>query len=111
MVKFIGKEIFSFCFELKSIEIQDGIRTIGYAAFRACLDVEKISLPCSVTSISGEAFQCVADVYCYAETPPLAKDNSFFYAIDCTLHVPSNVVELYKSTKPWSSFKAIVGIE
>ena len=70
-----------------------------------------------VTNIYSYAFaNCpeLTDVYCLTEKVPNSYYYNFFddYYIEyATLHVPSELVEAYKSKIPWNSFKSIVAIE
>ncbi|MBR1548498.1 MAG: hypothetical protein IJ637_07220 [Prevotella sp.] len=73
-------------------------------------------IPNTVTSIGSRSFgDCgsLTDVYCYAGAVPT---NRFSDAFDgssisnCTLHVPTASIDVYKTTAPWSGFKEIVGI-
>ena len=63
----------------------------------------------------------MADVYCYATTPPEADDDIYVahvYAFDLsyiqehtTLHVPAGSISSYKAKETWKCFKSIVAIE
>ena len=54
-VKSIGESAFAWC-GLTSIEIPDGLTSIGYAAFENCTGLTDIEIPDGVTSIGGYAF-------------------------------------------------------
>ena len=69
----------------------------------------------SVTSIGNGAFSfcnSMTDVYCYAENIPETDSNAFEYSsiATVTLHVPEGLIEAYRTTAPWSSFKDIVAL-
>lgn len=136
----IGDYAFSAFSNLSSITIPDNVTSIGYGAFKGCKGLSTITIPNGVTSIDEEAFEdCInlttvilpqsltslgylafayctqlAEVYCYAESiPNIEPDSSPFYAIqtnNITLHVPSNAIEAYKTTWPWSDFNPIVAL-
>ena len=91
--------------------------SIGKKAFLNCSSLSSIIIPNSVSNIGSEAFALckkIEDVYCYAENIPwiisddIFKDSYIEYA---TLHVPASVIDIYKSTEPWSRFGTIKPIE
>ena len=66
-------------------------RSMGYYAFQYCTALKS--------------------VYNYATTPQ-EIDNEVFYGVeksDCTLYVPEQSVDLYKSAKVWKDFGKIIG--
>ncbi|MDR2910249.1 MAG: leucine-rich repeat protein [Bacteroidales bacterium] len=60
-VKSIGNSAFAYCDAMKEIVIPDGMKTIGSYAFRECTTLEEIAIPASVTTIRDGAF-----AYCSA---------------------------------------------
>lgn len=56
----ICKDAFKQCYALKSIELPEGLKTLGHDAFRMCVNLNKIILPSTLTTISG---WCFADCY------------------------------------------------
>ena len=52
----INDGVFKDCSSLSSVEISNGITSIGYRAFSNCSHLTSIIIPSSVTSIEGEAF-------------------------------------------------------
>lgn len=75
----------------------------------------KLIIPQSIRYLgkySLGTFIYTMDVYCYADEIPITDGDPFYYYEDsnCTLHVPANSLELYKSTEPWSHFKNIVSL-
>lgn len=134
----ISSTAFWGCSKLKSIKLPDNITSIGGYTFRDCTGLISVSIPDKVGSVYGNAFHgcsnlesivlgsnmnylddnafssCakLKDVYCYALTPPSVKEKAFegSYIEFVVLHVPKAVVDIYKTTEPWSKFKTIVSI-
>jgi hypothetical protein len=90
----IGKDVFGNCWALKSIDIPDGVTTIGYAAFQESW-IESINIPSSVTHIGTQAFYLCGSLKCInydgaiEEWNAVAKANdwdgqSSNYTIYCT---------------------------
>ncbi len=112
-VSSIGSSAFEDCTGLTTLDINEGLQSIGGSAFEGCVGLTSLSIPSTVNSISINAFRnCkgITDVYCYAENVPETDENTF----DSTpteksiLHVPANVVDVYRSAWPWSDFMEIV---
>lgn len=79
----IGGDCFYGCSSLKSITIGSGIKQILYGAFRDCSAMESFVIK--------------------AVTPPtLGKD--VFTGNFCTIYVPHEAVEVYKTATGWSDF-------
>ena len=88
---------------MTEIEIPDSVRFIELCAFAYCENLNT--------------------VYCKAINPPTIVDNNgYWYGfakqdesgnicnIDCTIYVPTECVEAYKSAQGWSEYAdAIVG--
>ena len=95
----------------KGTQIPSTVTTIGYQAFEECQMVSVV-IPKTIKSIDAYAFiDCTAltDVYCWATELPQVG-YSVFERVDlskATLHVPTNVVETYATTEPWSNFGAV----
>ena len=68
---------------------------------------KKTFVPSSIAAIENLSCDGIQDLYCYAETVPVAN-ISFPYAT--ILHVPAKSVEDYKATAPWNQFKDVVAI-
>lgn len=73
----------------------------------------KLIIPQSIKYLGNYSlgtFMYTMDVYCYANEIPITDGDPFYYyeESNCTLHVPANLLDLYKSTEPWSSFENIV---
>lgn len=134
-VTYIGDSSFSGCKSLTSVNLPDEIGGIGSRAFNGCSGLSSIVIPNSVTMIGSYAFascglsnitlgnsiETIGDraffqstldnVYCYAEVVPFASSTSFNNISVTTLHVPSKVINDYKTTQPWSNFNDIVALE
>ncbi|MBQ7238016.1 MAG: leucine-rich repeat domain-containing protein [Bacteroidales bacterium] len=55
-VKFIGKDAFNFCTQLKNLKLPDTLRNIEDRSFQGCWALTQIDIPSTVTSIGKEAF-------------------------------------------------------
>lgn len=130
----IEKYAFVACSSLKTLTIGSNVTSIGYGAFYNCHGLTSMTIPNSVTSIGGKAFffcdgltsifigsgvktignyafqNCsqLGHVYCYADDIPMTESNAFIgSSIEyVTLHVPSELIDEYKITEPWSGFGA-----
>ena len=125
-VKSIGNHAFEVCQYLESVTLSEGLEYIRLGAFNNC-GMKEITIPNSVIEIGNNAFvHCrnlnkvvlgsnierilsnafsdalVNDVYCYAPIPPEITSSSFF--VKNRLYVPSESVNLYKSTPIWNEF-------
>ena len=52
----IGDCAFGFCSSLASVTISDSVTSIGNSAFKFCLSLASVTIPDSVTSIGSDAF-------------------------------------------------------
>ncbi len=89
---------------------------IGSYSFDADQDVTFIDIPATVTYIEKEAFHGdtgLEAIAVHSEEPPTCAEDAFDGDDLNTiiLYVPTNAVEKYSTTSPWSSFKNIVGID
>ena len=111
----IGDSAFRSCSSLESVTIGDSVTTIGGGAFYDCSSLTSVTIPDSVTTIGEWAFyncSSLTSVYCKATTPPSLGDyvfiylntDSFYYYIRCTIYVPMESVNKYKSASGWSEY-------
>ena len=108
----IGAGAFTGCKELTSINIPEGVSTIGEYAFDNT-GLTSVVLPSSVTSIGGGAFMYCQfeDIYCYAEQAPEAGENAFGYQTrNMKVHVPETALDVYKNAEFWKYFIYIVAL-
>lgn len=111
----IEEDAFNDCASLKTITIPNTVSEIGYRTFGGCSSLETVTLGSKINKIGKYAFAwCpeLRDVYCFSERVPQTESNAFedSYIDYATLHVREKLIETYKSTSPWSSFKEIVKI-
>ena len=69
----------------------------------------------SVTSIGKSAFRgcsSIADIYCYATTPPICDDDNTFSGVNehCYIHVPAGTIPNYQVATGWSYFSNFLEI-
>ena len=111
----IGSSAFEDCTGLTSLAFSEGLQSVGGSAFQGCTGLKTLTIPSTVNTISINAFaNCsnITDVYCYAMNVP----ETHFDAFDATptekstLYVPTNAVEVYKTSWPWSDFLNFIGI-
>ena len=98
-----------YCDRLEEVRIPNTVETIEERAFLLCESLKSIIIPSSVTSIGYWALaHCTSmtDIYCQATNVPntdlAAFDNSPIE--NMTLYVPSESINAYKITAPWSGF-------
>ncbi len=112
----ISGAAFQGCSGLTSVTIGNGLTSIGNSAFSGCSSLTSITIGNGIKNIYKEAFaSCpeLTDFYCYAKDVPKASDDIFLnsYVDYATLHVHEKLIETYKSTSPWNTFKEIVKID
>ena len=100
------------CTGLKSVTIGNSVTSIGDYAFYGCTGLTSVTIGNSVTAILKSPFYgCdnITTLTSYAEAPPVCTTNALF-SIDktrCTLYVPAESIELYRTISPWKEFKNI----
>lgn len=94
-MKIVDKDAFYNCIKLKRLEIGSGINQIGDGAFNSGYS-GTIELDSMVVS---------------AATPPAITENAFSSKsyLNCKVVVPSESLDLYKSSIGWSNFWSIEG--
>ena len=125
----IDADAFRYSKNLTSITIPDSVTSIGARAFQYCSGLTSVTIPDSITTIGYAALRdcdSLTNVYCKAINPPttIVNNNGYWYGfakedesgnicnIDCTIYVPAESVNAYKSAEGWSAYAdAIVGYE
>ena len=108
----IGEGTFSYCTGLVSVDIPYSVTSIGDYAFLGCDSLASVVIPGSVTSIGDGAFtNCnnLKKLVCHATTPPVFADELLgaFVGVNkdaCTLYVPQESLDAYKSAAHWKDF-------
>ena len=106
----IGEYAFSTCSSLTSVDIPSSITVIEEYTFNDCGSLASVNIPSSVTSLGKNAFYgCFSlnKLVCNATTPPACRQWGVFEGIDkneCTLIVPQESLNAYKSAAQWKSF-------
>ena len=99
--------------DLTECSIKIGTRWIGNDAFAECQILTSVSIPKSVFSIGARAFdRCfkLRSITNYAVTPQPILEN-VFGALDkskCTLYVPVESINAYKTANQWKDFNPIL---
>ena len=96
--------------QAEKLVIAEGVTAIGQSAFSNYSTLKHISIPTSVATIYEKAFyNCTGlkEMYCYRERPCVAYSNTFdgIDKFDCTLHVLSPSVDMYKIATGWRDFQ------
>lgn len=112
---------------LLTAELPKSINKIDKYAFAFCDSLEELIFPASlgvdVEFASRAIVGCnnLKNVYAFMPTPFTGDDRNFvvghketwsaekYVPDDVVLHVPDEAIGLYRTTKPWSNFKHIVG--
>ena len=103
------------CKKLTTIEIAEGMTSIGKEAFSGCKTLTSIEIPNSVTSIGNYAFEgceALTSIHIRCEHPEdLRIDENAFYETNienCTLYVPIGTGYAYRHHPVFSKFKEVI---
>ena len=104
----IGNSAFSGCTSLTRIEIPASVTSIGNSAFSGCTSLTRIEIPASVTSIGNNAFSGCTNLliaFLESETPPTLGSGAFS---GCTalnaIGVPAGTAVAYKAADGWLDY-------
>ncbi|MCM1035318.1 MAG: leucine-rich repeat domain-containing protein, partial [Prevotella sp.] len=93
---------------LTSVQIGNGVRSIGYDAFYDCFYLTSVQIGSGVRSIGDRAFaRCerLSSISCESIEPPICGAGVFSYVpIDAEITVPCNSSSLYKEALQWNYF-------
>lgn len=107
----IKNSTFSGC-GFKTVIIPNSVKCLDNFAFSSCRNLTSISISENVDSIGDKVFDdCInlEDVYCYTKEIPATHMDAFFNSTSkATLYVPEQLLDVYKTTSPWSSFYSIL---
>lgn len=91
----------------------DGRHLIGKEAFLGCISLQEFTIPEDVIEIQDKAFYDCSSlyaVYMYPDNPPSLGEDVFTGArSDLKIHVPSQSVDLYKSSWPSLADRIVEG--
>lgn len=102
-----------YCVPKKSgaYTIPSSVKGIENSALSNCVGLTSVTIPSSVTNIgTGIFYYCsgLTSIHCKAKNVPYASSALVGHE-NCTLYVPKESVDAYKSTYPWNTFKNIIG--
>lgn len=120
---YIGSGAFIECTALTEYVIPQGVATVGAYAFGQCTSLTKVTIPNSIVSFGeneyysttkGQIFSgCtnLKNIFVNASVPFTLDENNFdaLTYVNATLHVPTQSLQAYQTTSPWSNFFNIVG--
>ncbi len=100
--------------DIKEITIPDKVAELKNYTFYNCKSLETVVIGSSVSTIGSYCFygcSALSSITSKNTTPPQILSNVFtdVPTETCILYVPSQSVELYKSTYAWKNFTNIVG--
>lgn len=123
---------FSFCFNLKSIEIPNGILKIGFSCFTSCVSLNYVKLPDSLIEIKDNSFyncgslaeitipnnvqkicqgafdECkgMKIMHLLPIVPPTLDSAFYNLPSDCIIYVPVGSLESYQTATNWAVYSS-----
>lgn len=111
-VKSINDEAFGYCRNLTTVTIPNSVTEIKSTAFIHCVGLTSLIIGSAVKTIGNEAFYGCSNlntVKCYANIPPkISNAFSASIASTCTLLVPKESIQTYKTSSWGTVFSNIV---
>ena len=93
---------------IKTLKIEEKVKTIGANAFQGCSNLNKVWLPATLESIGEKAFDgCDIDYICTSSKTPLVSpniNNNVFSKYKATLYVPNGTLGSYSDSDVWKTF-------
>lgn len=109
----VGACAFAFCTSLDSLAFGNATRAVSAQAFYYCSSLTEVRLPWTVDQIGEFAFAyCTNLQRIEVEGRPVAITPDVFEGVDvsnCTLVVPSDMVEAYQEAEVWCDFNIVDG--
>lgn len=104
---------FSLCYDLISVEVGEGVRSVRLDAFYQCTSLTSLTLPSSVDSIGMAILtDCAAfrQLTMRRTQPPVVHVSAFARAPigSATLQVPCGGENAYATGEPWTLFDTVV---
>ena len=102
--------------EMTSLVVDNGVQTIGLGAFSGTSTLTSVSIGKEVTKINERAFyncENLNTIRNYAIIPAIVYSSTFdgVNKFSCTLYVPNESVDMYKSASGWRDFYNIQGFD
>ncbi len=102
-IKRLENAAFMSCENLKKVTLSEGLEYIN-GAFDPSISLEEVIIPSTVLVIDAQ--WSVKKAIVYAPTPPMTTFSSCFNS-DTEIYVPSEYVEIYKSSQYWKDNKIL----
>ena len=124
----LGYEAFQRCAQLETIDIPEGVKSLGNACFAYCEKATSATIPASVTTMGGVVFaKCKAlkEIHVKGDKPATLLEESVgigsevtttfsdldFAAQGITIYVPAASVDTYKKAAVWSRYADYIKAE
>ena len=105
----IGNSAFSWCSDLTSVVIPDGVTSIGNSAFSYCSGLTSVTIPDSVTSIGNGAFSWCSDLTSVTIPDSVTSigNHAFFFTGLTSITIPDGVTSIGNSAFKCSGLTSV----